>query len=157
MDYDVQRCTRHCCRTGRQLEPGETYFSVLTAEGAELQRRDYSVEAWTRPPEEALGWWKSRLATPEARRRQWAPNDVMLQVFEELAAEPTRQDMRYVLGLLLVRRRVFRLEETEQDPQGREVLVAYCPRNETTYKVPAAVPDEARIEEIQEELARLLQ
>ena len=68
-----------------------------------------------------------------------------------------KRDMRYVLALLLVRRRVMRLEENEQDEQGRPVVVLYCPRREATYKVPAVVPEQSRVDEIQEELAKLLQ
>ena len=85
-----------------------------------------------------------------------APNEMMLHFFEELQSHPEKEDMRYVLALLLVRRRVMRLEEQEYDEQGREVLVLYCPRRETTYRAPAAPPDQSRIDEIQEELAKLL-
>jgi len=52
---------------------------------------------------------------------------------------------------------VFRLEEEKFDDQGREVLVAYCPRREANYEIPAVMPEPARIDEIQEELAALLQ
>ena len=156
MDYDIQRCTRHCAATGRELAPGEHFYSVLVAEASETKRYDYSVEAWKGPPEGALGWWKSQIPDPNARRIGWAPNDVMLELFESLADQPDRQDMRYLLGLLLVRRRVMRHEETETDDRGREVLVLYCPRRETTYRVMAATPDQARVDAIQEELASLL-
>ncbi len=156
MDYEVQRCTRHCAVTGRELKPGEEFYSVLTAEGAELKRRDYSKEAWTGPPEGAIGWWRSQIPTPEANRLHWAPNEVILHFFEELQQQPARQDMRYVLALLLVRRRVLRLEEQEKNEQGQDVLVLYCPRREATYRVPAIVPDPSRTHEIQEELAKLL-
>ena len=54
----------------------------------------------------------------------------MLHFWDELADQPDKQDMRYVLTLLLIRRRVFRLEEEKRDPQGRELLVVYCPRRE---------------------------
>ena len=84
-------------------------------------------------------------------------NDVMLNFFDELAVQPEKQDMRYVLTLLLVRRRVFRLEEEERDAEGREVLTVYCPRREATYAVPAVMPAQERIEQIQAELAALLQ
>ena len=77
--------------------------------------------------------------------------------WDELVEQPDKQDMRYVLTLLLIRRRVFRLEEEKYDPQGRELLVVYCPRRETTYQVPAVPPEAARIDRIQEELATLLQ
>ncbi len=156
MDYEIPRCTRHCSVTGRELVPGEEFYSALAAEGAELVRRDFSREAWKGPPEKAVGWWKSQMPGADAKRMHWAPNDVMLQLFEQLEGQPEKQAMRYVLALLLVRRRVMRLEETERDEQGREILVLYCPRREATYRTPVAVPDESRVNQIQDELARLL-
>jgi hypothetical protein len=156
MDYEIQRCTRRCAATERELQPGEEFFSVLIAEGAKLARHDYSIEAWQGPPEGAAGWWKSQVPQPDAKRVHWAPNDVMLQFFDELEQQPARQDMRYVLALLLVRRRVMRLEEEAKEEDGRETLVLYCPRREATYRVPAVMPDESRINEIQQELANLL-
>jgi hypothetical protein len=157
MDYEVQRCSRRCAGSGRELAPGETFYSVLISEEAELRRCDYSAEMWKGPPAEAIGWWKSQIPDRHASRRHWAPNDVMLQFFDELSDQPHRQDMRYVLALLLVRRRVMRLEESQTDAEGREVMVLYCPRRETTYQVPSAVPEKSRVDEIQEELARLLE
>jgi hypothetical protein len=59
--------------------------------------------------------------------------------------------------LLLIRRRVFRLEEEKTDDQGRELLAVYCPRREATYEIPAVVPEPQRVDEIQQELAALLQ
>jgi len=156
MDYEIQRCTRRCSVTERDLQPGEQFYSALFSEGAELVRLDYSVDAWSGPPQDAVGWWKSRMPVANEKRMRWAPNDVMLEFVEQLEQQPDKQDMRYVLALLLVRRRVMRLEEKESDENGAEVLVLYCPRRETTYKVPESAPNESRIEEIQEELARLL-
>ena len=156
MDFDVQRCTRHCHVTGRELNASETFYSVLIAQGAEVIRRDYSAEAWQGPPEGVLGWWKSHLPSPQSKRLHWAPNDVMLELLEELADQPDKLDMRYVLALLLVRRRVARLEEMETDEQGREVMVLYCARRETTYRVLSMTPSDERAAEIQQELAGLL-
>jgi hypothetical protein len=156
MDYEVQRSARHCAASGREFAAGEEFYSVLLAEGAELRRCDYAVEAWQGPPPGAIGWWKSQVPAQNARRTAWAPNDVLLQFFDELADQPDKQDMRYVLALLLVRRRVMRLEE-DQRGSGGEVLVLFCPRRDATYEVPVIVPDQTRIEEIQGELARLLQ
>jgi hypothetical protein len=61
-----------------------------------------------------------------------------------------------VLSLLLIRRRVVRLEAVEQDASGREVSLLYCPRREVHYRVPTCMPTEERTSEIQDELARLL-
>jgi hypothetical protein len=156
MDFEVQRFTRRCAVTERELTPGETFYSALIPAGSKVERHDYSSEAWQGPPEESLGWWKSQVPTTETKTPQWAPNDVMLDLFERLAELPERGDMRYVLALLLIRRRVLRLEDTEKNEHGHETLLVYCPRRETDSRVPVVMPDTARIEQIQQELAELL-
>lgn len=158
MEYEVQRCSRKCTVTGRELLPGETCYSALIEERNELKRLDFAAEAWTGPPEGALGWWKAQIATPEAKRTQ-APNEVMLEFFDQLADRPDRSEMRYLLALLLVRRRVFRLEDGEDEKErkdGEEMLTVYCPRRDTTYRVPVRIPDVSRAASLQDELARVL-
>jgi hypothetical protein len=155
MDYEIQRSTRHCGKTGRELKPGEAFYSVLTAMGAGVTREDFSVEAWEGPPAEALGWWKSHVPSPDAKKMHWAPNDVMLDLFEDLAEDAKQSDLRYVLALLLIRRRVMRLEDTEAGETG-ETMILYCPRRESEHRILAAPPSGERVAEIQQELARLL-
>ena len=157
MDYDVQNFTRRCSATGRELAPGQWYYSVLVADGADLKRYDYSLEAWTGPPAEAIGYWKSQVPDKTSRRKHWAPNDIMLQFFDELSEQPDKQDMRYVLTLLLIRRRVFRLEEEHHDADGNEVLTVYCPRRDTAYTIPAIMPEQSKIDDIQRQLTALLE
>ena len=156
MDYDIQRCTKHCSISGRELLPGEQYYSALVADGADLCRVDYATDAWQGPPEKAVGWWKAEIPDPKTNRMHWAPNDVMLQLFDELTEQPDKRDMRYVLSLLLIRRRVMRLEENETDEQGQPVMVVYCPRRDETYTIVSQAPEPAAIETIQEELSQLL-
>lgn len=156
MDYEVQRCTKRCHSTDRELKPGDAYYSVLVIEDGEVCRHDYSAEAWKGPPDDALGSWKAEIPSAKNKKRHWAPNDVMLQFFDELEKQEDKQDVRYVLSLLLVRRRVMRHEETRRDEQGGEVLVLHCPRRDETYHVPMVFPEETRVAQIQEELAQLL-
>jgi hypothetical protein len=157
IDFEIQRCSRKCSVTERELAGGEECYSVLFSEGGQVVRRDYSAAAWQGPPEDCLGWWKSTVVDPSAGRPQWAPNEVMLDYFERLLADPSAEDARYVLALLLVRRRIARVERTEKDETGREQLVIFCPRNETEYRVPEALPTPERAAAIQEQLSELLQ
>ena len=166
LDFDVQRSTRRCAATDRSLEPGDECYSVLEIQGADVIRKDYCREAWTGPPEAAFGWWKSRVPEPVAKKIKLAPNDVLLELFDQLADRPRQEDMRYVLTLLLVRRRVFRLETPPETPTDRakqgddnettETMFVYCPKRDATYEVSAALPGESRIDEIQQQLSELL-
>ena len=156
LDFEVQRCTRRCAKTDRELRPGEWFYSVLVSEGSETVRYDYCTDAWEEPPEDAVAWWKSQMPEANAKKANWAPNDVMLDYFQQLDGQADKLDVRYILALLMVRRRVLRLEENEVDQNGGESLVLFCPRNDVEYRVAVAMPDPARAEEIQEELAHLL-
>ena len=156
IDFEIQRCSRRCAATDRELAPGEVFYSVLVSRDAEVVRYDYSQQAWQGAPEDAIGWWKSQMPEAHAKRAHWAPNDVMLDYFRRLEEENAQQDVRYILALLMIRRRILRLEGSEVDEFGNEELVVFCPRNETEYRVRAVSPDAARAAEIQEELAQLL-
>jgi hypothetical protein len=156
LDYEIQRCTRHCASSGRELLEGEPFYSVLLPRGATLERLDYAAEAWNGPPPDALGWWKSQMPTREAKKAQLAPSDVLLEFFTGLADQPEQADVRYVVALLLIRRRILRLEETHTDDNGQETLVLYCHRDESMHRVPVVLPDEGRADRIQAELSRLL-
>ncbi|WP_425614284.1 hypothetical protein NA78x_004151 [Anatilimnocola sp. NA78] len=157
LDFEISRCTRRCAATDRELQPGETYYSVLVPSGAQVLRQDYSAAEWKGPPEKALGWWKATMADATARKPQWAPHEVMLEFFETLEHDPSREDLRYVLALLLVRRRVLRLEAEETDATGRQIQVFECPRKEVQYRVAVALPEAARATELQAQLSQLLQ
>jgi len=157
LDFEIQRCSRRCAATERELKDGEVCFSVLVPEGGAVVRHDYSREAWQGPPENALGWWQTTVVDPSAGRPQWAPGDVMLHYFERLFDDPAAADARYVLALLLVRRRILRVESTEGDDADPNVLHLYCSRTEARYQVPEVMPTAERAAEIQQQLAELLQ
>jgi hypothetical protein len=157
IDYEVSRCTRRCAATDRELAPGEAFYSVLLPSGSQVLRQDVSAPEWKGPPENALGWWKGTMPDATSRKPQWAPHEVMLEYFEGLENDPTREDLRYVLALLLVRRRVLRLESEERDAAGRTVQVLECPRKETHYRVAVVLPELSRAVELQNQLSQLLQ
>jgi hypothetical protein len=156
MDYDIQRCTRHCAATGRELAEGEWFFSVLVRTEGAVTRLDYALEAWNGPPAEAIACWKSRMPTREHRRARMAPSEVLLHLFEELGNKPDQADLHYVLALLLVRRRIARLEDSDEPTGSPETMVLYCPRNEQTYRVPVRWIAADRQTVLQQELSRML-
>ena len=111
-DYNVHKHARKCAATDRPFAPGEAFFSVLAPtpedpDGEIIERRDYCREAWQGPPENAVGWWRSKMPDGVAKPRL-APNEVMLELFHRWADEPQRVEARYVLTLLLLRRKVVR-------------------------------------------------
>jgi hypothetical protein len=163
LDFEVQRSSRRCAATDRLLEPGDLCYSVLEVQGADVVRRDYGSESWSSPPQSALGWWKWRVPELANKKIRLAPNEVLLQLFDQFADRSDQQDMRYVLALLLVRRRILRLDlpldqrnfRVLDDPNEKTMSV-YCPKRDASYEVPIRMPSGARIDEIQQQLSDLL-
>jgi hypothetical protein len=166
LDFEVQRCTRYCAATERVLNPGDECYSALQVEGADVVRKDYCPEAWKGAPEAAFGWWKSRVPEPTAKKIKLAPNEVLLELFDQLAEKSEQHDLRYVLALLLVRRRVLRVDVAHEHLLGAqsdgsinryaESITLYCPKRDTTCEVAVAMPSGERIDEIQQQLSELL-
>ncbi len=156
LDFDVRSCSRRCAETGDELKPGDVYFSVLDEQTGELIRRDFCVQAWQGPPEECLGWWRSRVPTSGDNKPRLAPSDVMLNLYATLAGRSDDEQFRYLLGLLLLRRRVIRREGSQTDDQGREVLSLFCPRRNEQSDLVVAEPDAEQAKQIQQRMIDLL-
>jgi hypothetical protein len=72
----------------------------------------------------------------DARRRPPIDDDTLLACFQRLEGrtEPASANFRYVLALLLMRRKRFKFEEARTDG-GREVLILRCGRTGARHEV----------------------
>ena len=164
LPFDVPRCSRSCAVTHREISPGEWYYSLLFAENGEFRRLDYSLDGWTGLPQpdteigrDLIGYWKSRLPKANENKPTLAPNDVLLNLFDRMSDALDSPEMRYVLTLLLVRRRIFRLEKEVTDSHsGQKTMIVYCPKREATYRIPVNAPQDDQVDPLQETLATLI-
>ena len=117
MEYQIEPNTRRCAVTGRELQPGERYYAALIENGAEFERRDFSAAAWQGPPAGAFSFWAGRVPPPDTKAKPCFDDDLLEECFQRLEGQldPSRVNFRYVVALLLVRRRRFKLEAGESD------------------------------------------
>ena len=156
LDFDIRRCTRRCHASDRELQPGEKFFSVLVPQGSEVVRQDYSASAWKGPPENHVGWWKSQMPEAGAQKLKMAPAEVLLDYFEQLEQIPDKEQVRYIMALLLVRKRLAKWDETVIDEQGNRFMVLDSPRTGQQYRVLECDPSPEEIQTVQEELMQTL-
>ncbi len=117
-EFKVARCSRKCFTQGRPLRDGEWFYSVVIEDGDDLTRREYSAEAWTGPPEGTVGWWKGRMPQAGARKLVLAPDPVLVDVLRGLDDSENRRQLRYLLALMLLRRRVVSTVPTHFSAQS---------------------------------------
>jgi hypothetical protein len=141
--YPVQRSAGQCSATGRAFAVGELYIATLVEREHEgvtgLERVDFSQDAWAAgqrpaPPMRLFAAWKSSYRPGEQTRRPILGDAELLELFEELGegggdagvGGPTTQKQivfRYVLALLLIRRRMLRMIGTRRVDGGSIMLV----------------------------------
>ncbi len=113
-DYEIAHQSGVCAVTQRALQPGEQFYAVLFDTPDGFERRDYSTEAWQNPPEDYFSYWKSRVPQKQEKKRLFVSNDVMVDLMLRLAdrEEEVKQHFRFVLSLILMRKRLLKYEQT---------------------------------------------
>jgi hypothetical protein len=156
-EYQIQANTRRCAATGRELQPGERFFSVLLDEGGKFIRRDYGSAVWQGPPAGAFGFWSGRVPLSEQASRPRIDDELLTDCFQRLegTTEPERVRFRYVIALLLMRRRRLKFEEVKLRG-GQETLCLRCPRTGSRHEVANPQLTEEEMTAVQEEVFKVL-
>ncbi len=113
-EYEIAHQTGVCAVTQRTLQPGEQFYAVLFDMPDGFERRDYSAEAWQNPPQNYFSYWKSSVPQKQEKKRLFVNNDVMVDLMLRLAdrEEEVKQHFRFVLSLILMRKRLLKYERT---------------------------------------------
>ncbi|MCA9088233.1 MAG: hypothetical protein KDA90_06295 [Planctomycetaceae bacterium] len=158
MEYKFRSLGKHCAQTGAPLHPGQQCVSVLLEVNGQLERLDYNLDAWTGPPEQAIGYWRCLVPYPEARQANTVDVEVLMQLFEQMIDEEqaSRERLLYVLTLFLLQRRRLKLEDSHVDDDGREYLSVVGSRGEGPYEVLDQQLTQDEVRELQEALTAQL-
>lgn len=125
-DYEIHGPARVCAATGRELKPGDRFHAVLAEDAGKFTRTDYAAEAWHGPPANVVAHWAGKVPAAAVKPRKPVVNDdLLLGCFDRLKGSNDADGLnfRYVAGLLLMRRKRFRFEDTIRDDAGRDVLI----------------------------------
>ena len=156
-EYQIQPHTRRCAATGQEIRPGETFYTVLLEEGSQFVRRDYSVAAWQGAPAGAFSFWMGKVPENAESRRPPIDDELLLDCFHRLEGQSATHQInfRYVVALLLMRRKRLRFEDARQK-DGQEAIVVRCPRDRKVYEVVNPRLSEEEIVAVQEEVFKVL-
>lgn len=156
-EFDVARAGGRCFITGREIQPGEAFYSALLEGPQGIERRDYSADAWTGPPEGSLCHFKTRLPSKETPKNTFVDTEALVTFFERLAdtQDPLRRRFRFVLALMLLRKRVLKYERTIRE-DGEEVWEMRLMRDRSLHRVLNPSLDDAQISELTAELSLIL-
>ena len=171
--YDVEKSTGRCALTGRAFTPGESYVATLVEEGDTLKRVDVAADAWDagKRPENLFSHWKAVAPEPNAKKKLFVDDEVLMNLLERLAdaTQPQRIAFRFVLTLILMRKKLLRYDRTEYAAGGQPDRWVVTPKldlakgplgkwdDSRTFEVIDPRLDEAGVLAVTEQLGEILQ
>jgi hypothetical protein len=155
-DWKIAKRESACSTCEREFAEGELHFSSLVLRTELVAREDSCVECWRARPAsggvEAILWWRTRRRSD--RRRGVALNlEALEALFVQLdgRSEIALRELRYVLCLILMRKRRLKIERIYRDGNG-EGMVVRRPRREERFDVAVFDFSADRIDELRTRL-----
>jgi hypothetical protein len=161
--WNLKSRSHACARTGRPFEPGEVFHTAIffdTASG-EFERRDVSDAAWKEEIAERqpMASWKSEYEPPESAKpkaeltSKESAENLLRRLIEE--DEPSSEHARYILVLMLERKKQLVPKEAKPTETGRMLIYEHRKSGEVyIIRDPELRLDE--VDAVQEEVATLL-
>lgn len=157
VEWRIEKAAGRCVKTGAEILEGEEYYAVLFEEEEGFRREEYSVGAWEGAPVGAYCHFRTRVPIKAKKRRLLVDDDVLMTFFRRLKDETEllRVQFRFVLALILMRKRLLRYEETRHE-EGREIWVMREGKDGEVHSVVNPRLTDAEIEGVSKELGVIL-
>lgn len=156
--YDVARPGGKCFVSGREILPGEKFMAAVKETADGLERADVALDAWAQFAREGvLAFWQATMPQPNAKRKVFVDDEVLRQIFENLsdAEEPSKLNFRFVLGLVLMRKRIVVYEDTRYE-NGQEIWSIRLRGSNARMDLLNPQLDDAKIQQVTEHLGEIL-
>jgi hypothetical protein len=157
-DFPIGHLSGQCAACCQPLQPGQVYYAVIWQQDEQYIRKDFDEKCWTAPPPDALGAWRAKVPVSQARPRpKHVPARLLMDVFERLGetdgAAPAK--MRFVLALLLMRRRLLR-DGGLREEAGVQTWHMKRPADQVEFDVVCPPLSEQDTEELSQQMMDLL-
>ncbi len=125
-EWNIQARALQCAASGRPFAKGETVYSALYWREGQYARVDLNAESWRARNENIapISAWQTEFVPPAPPAPEALKKDDAESLLRRLMAEnaPTMRNARYILALMLERKKVLRQIERQRQ-EGMSILV----------------------------------
>ena len=160
-DWRIHRREVLCGQCQRPFEEGEALYSLLYLADEPLRREERCGKCFVDPGQAAEGlsvlYWRTKHATDRARRLA-VDFDAIEELFVALESrkEPRSMELRYLLALLLLRKKRLKLVGVRRGEAG-ETMCLRRPRRTEEFEVAVFELDGERARALKADLARIFE
>ena len=132
--WNIQRRANRCSATSAPFVDGEIFHTLLFREKEGLRREDLCEEAWQQRQPELVPfcYWKSKFEKPAEAAPETMPREGVESLLRRLSLEdePQTLNVRYILALMLERKRILKSIEEKPSDEGRILIYEHAKTGE---------------------------
>ena len=157
-EWLIEKSLGHCCGTGKEFEYAEEYFAALIETEEGLQRRDFCADYWNEKQPRVYCYWKTKRPNPDQKKNIFVDDEMLMAFFErlELENEQEKINFRFVLALVLMRKRRLKYDSSKTD-NGKEIWRLRITGEKEFVEVDNPHLDEEQVQQLSSQLGQILQ
>lgn len=155
---DVPRPAGVCSVSGQAIAPAEKFVAAIRETPEGIERRDVLLEYWPAFDRTGLlAYWHTAMPPAEQKKKLFVDDEVLCTLFERLAdaTEEAKLNFRFVLALVLMRKRLIVYEETRRE-EGHDVWVVRLKGREDRLDLVDPKLDESKVADVSQQLGEIL-
>lgn len=165
-EFNISKVTGMCRLCEQPAQPGEPIMALARITGEELVREDYHLSCWEKTQHDdpagaadVLGVWRTSVPRPQEKKRLFVDDALLVNFFERLEGQtvPARLRFRYVLALILMRKRLLVYEGMTRGTDGLETWKMRQRGTDRTHAVVDPKLDEDQIAEVSASLGEVME
>jgi len=161
--FNISRSDGVCKICEKQLESGDDFVATVRPGTDEFIREDFCCSCWDESDKEnkddILALWRGVVPAAKEKKKTFVDNSLLMAFFERLVdeEESVKINFRFVLMLILMRKRLLVYEKSEKLPDETERWTMRTRGSDTRHKVidPKMTQDE--IDEVSLHLGEILE
>ena len=157
-EWEINKPQGQCHGTERKIEYGEEYVGALVATEEGLQRQDFCADYWESEKPDVFCYWKTKLPEPGQKKQLFVDDQMLMAFFERLEKETEQEkiNFRFVLALILMRKRILKYDETK-NVDDHELWRLRIVGEKQIVEVINPHLDEEQIEQLSSQIGEILQ
>ncbi len=159
-EWDIQSRADACTACQKPFADKEAYHTLLSVDAASYARRDLCGACFASTTRDGvISYWQGEYKLPpppppEAIQKETA--ETLLRKLVE-STDPSHEAARYILAVMLERKRILKHRDTVHEENGTDLLVYEHARTGESFTLPDPHLRLDQLAHVQEEVAALLQ
>ena len=161
-EFNISKPSGLCTACQQPLQPGQELVAAVRDDNDELVRQDFCTACWKGEMGDdpnVVGVWRTRIPQPTEKKKLLVDDAILVNLFERLggADAPAKINFRYVLALVLWRKKLLVYDGMKRQGDGSEIWKMHFKGSDQVHEVIDPKMDDLKIAEVSGQLSQIME